>query len=328
MSVKEEVLKLLKENKDSYISGMQIAGKLNISRTAVWKAVKSLNDEEYRITGINKLGYKLDTGNDIISVDGINEFLREDVRSKVCIEAYKTITSTNTELKKRAADEKEWLILVAEEQTLGRGRMNRKFYSPKGTGIYISFLLRPEFPANEALMITTMCAVAVAETIDDLLDAKTQIKWVNDIFYRGKKVCGILTEASINVENLKLDYAIPGIGINVKAPEGGFPDEIKEIAGALVDNDSTLYGDELRNRICARLIEKIYDYYNDFKNKSFMTVYKEKSMLIGQTVYIVSDDTKEPLKVLDVSDNAELIVEHKDGRIEKLSSGEVSVRPL
>ena len=307
MSVKEEVLKLLKENKDSYISGMQIAGKLNISRTAVWKAVKSLNDEGYRITGINKLGYKLDTGNDIISVDGINEFLREDVRSKVCIEAYKTITSTNTELKKRAADEKEWLILVAEEQTLGRGRMNRKFYSPKGTGIYISFLLRPEFPANEALMITTMCAVAVAETIDDLLDAKTQIKWVNDIFYRGKKV---------------------GIGINVKAPEGGFPDEIKEIAGALVDNDSTLYGDELRNRICARLIEKIYDYYNDFKNKSFMTVYKEKSMLIGQTVYIVSDDTKEPLKVLDVSDNAELIVEHKDGRIEKLSSGEVSVRPL
>ena len=88
------------------------------------------------------------------------------------------------------------------------------------------------------------------------------------------------------------------------------------------------HGDELRNRICARLIEKIYDYYNDFKNKSFMTVYKEKSMLIGQTVYIVSDDTKEPLKVLDVSDNAELIVEHKDGRIEKLSSGEVSVRPL
>ena len=88
------------------------------------------------------------------------------------------------------------------------------------------------------------------------------------------------------------------------------------------------FTEELRNRICARLIEKIYDYYNDFKNKSFMTVYKEKSMLIGQTVYIVSDDTKEPLKVLDVSDNAELIVEHKDGRIEKLSSGEVSVRPL
>ncbi len=328
MSVKEDVLRILNENKETYLSGAQIAEKLQISRTAVWKAVKSLNDEGYNILGINKLGYKMSMGDDIISKEGIEKFLRDDVAKQVQIETFKTISSTNTVLKQRAAEgEKEWLILVSEEQSAGRGRMNRKFYSPSGTGIYISFLLRPKFLASESLMITTMAAVAVAETIDEILNEKTEIKWVNDIFYKGKKICGILTEAAINVENYKLDYAIPGIGINVKAPEGGFPEEIREIAGALLDDcrDKSL-NDELRNRMVARLIEKMYDYYQDFENKSFMETYRKKSILVGKTVYILDDKNKEPLFVEGVTDKAELTVRHEDGRVENLQSGEVSVR--
>ena len=334
MSVKEDVLRILNENKETYLSGAQIAEKLQISRTAVWKAVKSLNEEGYNILGMNKRGYKMSMGDDIISNEGIDKFLRKDVADAVQIETFKNISSTNTVLKQRAAEgEREWLILVAEEQTAGRGRMNRKFYSPSGTGIYISFLLRPKFLASESLMITTMAAVAVAETIDEILvqgsslNQTTQIKWMNDIFYKGKKVCGILTEAAINVENYKLDYAIPGIGINVKAPEGGFPDEIKDIAGALIDDcDDKSVNDELRNRMIARLIEKMYDYYQNLEQKSFMKTYKEKSMLIGKTVYILDDETKEPLYVEGVTDRAELIVRHEDGTMENLQSGEVSVR--
>lgn len=328
MKVKDKVLKILNENKETYLSGEELANRIGVSRTAVWKAIKALNDEGYAISAINKLGYRMSKGDDVISVTGIGQYLPTNLADTVKIEVYKTITSTNTVLKQKASDDaSEWLILIAEEQTEGRGRMNRKFYSPSDTGIYMSILLRPDCHVTQALFITTMTAVAVAETLDEIFDADTKIKWVNDIYYDNKKICGILTEAAVNVETSKLDYAVVGIGINVKEPKDNFPDEIKDIAGSMTGLELQKdINDNLRNRIVAKIVEKMYDYYKELNNHQFMGKYKEKSMLIGKDVYILTDENKENLHVTDIDDEAGLVVRHDDGRVEHLKSGEVSVR--
>lgn len=328
MSVKDDVLKILEQNRGIYFSGEEIAKRLDVSRTAVWKAVKSLNNEGYAITGINKLGYCMRGGDDVISEDGIRRYLPDRLKEKIDFELLKRVSSTNTLLKQMAAEgEREWKVLIAEEQTAGKGRMNRTFYSPSNTGIYMSILLRPDFNASESLFITTMAAVAVAEGIETVFQTEAEIKWVNDIYCKDKKVCGILTEAAINVETSRLDYAVLGIGINVKTPNDDFPDEIKNVAGSLAEkNTDSESGDNLRNRLISVIVTKIYDYYLRLDRHEFMSKYKEKSMLIGKEVYVMSDKDKEGLLVLDIDDNAALVVKHKDGRIEHISSGEVSVR--
>lgn len=328
MSVKDDVLKILEQNRGIYFSGEEIAKRLDVSRTAVWKAVKSLNNEGYAITGINKLGYCMRGGDDVISEDGIRRYLPDRLKEKIDFELLKRVSSTNTLLKQMAAEgEREWKVLIAEEQTAGKGRMNRTFYSPSNTGIYMSILLRPDFNASESLFITTMAAVAVAEGIETVFQTEAEIKWVNDIYCKDKKVCGILTEAAINVETSRLDYAVLGIGINVKTPNDDFPDEIKNVAGSLAGkNTDSESDDNLRNRLISVIVTKIYDYYLRLDRHEFMSKYKEKSMLIGKEVYVMSDKDKEGLLVLDIDDNAALVVKHKDGRIEHISSGEVSVR--
>ncbi|MDE7430443.1 MAG: biotin--[acetyl-CoA-carboxylase] ligase, partial [Lachnospiraceae bacterium] len=328
MSIKDDVLKILEKNRGTYISGEEIARQLSVSRTAVWKAVKALNNEGYGITGINKLGYGLTGEDDVISVDGIQRYLPEAIKDLIEITVLKSVTSTNTMLKQKAAEgEREWSVLIAEEQTAGKGRMNRNFYSPSDSGIYMSILLRPDFNVSESLFITTMAAAAVAQSIERVLQKETKIKWVNDVYLKDKKVCGILTEASVNVETSRLDYAVLGIGINVKPPQKDFPEEIKQVAGSLMEQDSYhKIGDNIRNRLISEIIATIYKYYVRLDRHEFMSIYKEKSMLIGKEVYILSDKNKEGLFVLDIDDNAALVVEHKDGRIEHLSSGEVSVR--
>lgn len=346
MSVKEDVLRILNDNKEVYLSGEEIAGRLGVSRAAVCKAVKGLNAEGYDISGLSRLGYRMHIGDDILSIDGINKYIDKEMKDVFAIEVFKTISSTNTVLKEKAVKgAEEWHIFVASEQTAGRGRMNRTFYSPSDSGIYMSILFRPKLSAQQALLITTMTATAVSEAIDELFHIETKIKWVNDIYYHGRKICGILTEAAVNVETAMLDYAVVGIGVNVKAPVGDFPEDIRSIAGAILsEQPDEAVRDNVRNRLTAGIIGKMYRYYGMLKadrmmgesvadnagkmghQYGFMESYKRKSMLIGKKVYILSDESREELLVLDIDDNAALVVEHADGRIEALKSGEVSVR--
>lgn len=326
MSVKEDVLSILNSNKGKCFSGEELASKLGVSRNAVWKAVKKLNEAGYRITGVNNKGYVMDENVDILDSETILKYVNPKIRNKIDMEVYKTIDSTNTRLKELASEgAEEWKILVAEEQTKGRGRMNRKFYSPSGSGIYMSVLLRPKVSWNDALFITTLCAVAVAEAIESVTNVETGIKWVNDIYFNEKKVCGILTEASLDMESGNLDYAVAGIGINVKSPEGGFPEELKDIATSIIDETQS-HIEDLRCKIVAAVINNIEKYYKNILTHDFMAKYKEKSILIGKYVYITDDKDKESLYVKDIDDRAALVVEKTDGTLLRLSSGEVSVR--
>lgn len=326
MSVKDNVLKILIDNKGKHFSGEELAESLNVSRNAVWKAVKVLREEGYKISGINNKGYCMTEDSDILSKETICKYINADIVKKLDIEVYKSIDSTNTRLKNMAVEgAKEWKILVSEEQTKGKGRMNRSFYSPSGTGVYMSILLRPDTNSKESLFITTMAAVAVADAIENVMGINAGIKWVNDIYCNGKKVCGILTEAAMDLETGKLDYAVLGIGINIKTPEGGFPEEIKNTVTSLCD-EKLEYVEDLRCKIVANVINNISEFYENLEKHFFMKTYREKSILIGKEVYILGDEKREMMMVEDVDDNAYLVVRHKDGKIERLFSGEVSVR--
>jgi len=322
MSVKDEVLKELENNKGDYISGGQLAENLGVSRNSVWKAIKALEKSGYEINAIPNKGYCLAEKNDILSSYSIKQHLKNP---HLDISVFSSVTSTNTILKEMAEQgAKEGTVIIAEEQTAGRGRTGKQFYSPKGTGIYISILLRPDIPAEESLFLTTSAAVATARAIEDVSDKRALIKWVNDIYLEDKKTCGILTEGAFNVETGKLDYAIVGIGINVCIPDGGFPDNIKDIATAIFDKQT----DSINKRsiLIANLLDYFMEYYKDFKSKSYVKEYIERSMIIGKTITVIEGFKTSVAKAIDIDKNCRLKVQFEDGTTKWLSSGEVSTK--
>ena len=322
MSVKDEVLKELENNKGDYISGGQLADNLGVSRNSVWKAIKALEKSGYEINAIPNKGYCLAEKNDILSSYSIKQHLKNP---HLDISVFSSVTSTNTILKEMAEQgAKEGTVIIAEEQTAGRGRTGKQFYSPKGTGSYISILLRPDIPAEESLFLTTSAAVATARAIEDVSDKRALIKWVNDIYLEDKKACGILTEGAFNVETGKLDYAIVGIGINVCIPDGGFPDNIKDIATAIFDKQT----DSINKRsiLIANLLDYFMEYYKDFKSKSYVKEYIERSMIIGKTITVIEGSKTSVAKAIDIDKNCRLKVQFENGTTKWLSSGEVSTK--
>lgn len=321
MSVKDEVLKQLENNKGSYISGGQLAGNLGVSRNSIWKAIKSLEKNGYQINAVPNRGYCLAKANDILSSFSIGQYLK----SKLDINVFPIVSSTNTVLKEMAEQgAPEGTVVIAEAQNAGKGRMGKSFYSPPKTGIYVSILLRPMIPAKESLFLTTSAAVATAKAIEDVSEKIADIKWVNDVYIDNKKVCGILTEGAFNVETNHLDYAIVGIGVNVCPPEGGFPKEIENIATTVFDRqtDST----NKRSILIAHLLDYFMEYYKDFGSKKYVKEYIKRSMILGKEISIIENSNTIPATAIEIDKKCRLKVQLKDGSTRWLSSGEVSIR--
>ncbi len=316
MTIKQQVLTFLQGAKGESVSGQILADKLGCSRNAIWKAIKSLENEGYNIKATTNKGYLL-VGGDVLNVEEINNCLKK----KCKIILLDTVDSTNNYLKRQAEKgERANTVVIAKSQTAGKGRMGRNFYSPGCSGLYMSILLKPTISAEKALFITTAAAVATAKAIETLTGNETKIKWVNDIFVKNKKVCGILTEAAIDFETGGLYYAVLGIGINLTVPKGDFPDELKQIAGAISQQEIS------KQDLVSEILNNFFEIYNDFENTDFMKIYKQKSLLIGKDIFVVKGETKTPAKAIDIDKTARLLVEYENGEREYLSSGEVSVR--
>lgn len=324
MTVKERILALLDSHRGEYISGEEIAGQLSVTRSAVWKSIKSLQTEGYSIKAVTNKGYSLSPATDILSAAAISNYLKAEC-SALQIEVQKSLPSTNEAVKKLAlSGEAEGKVIISEEQTAGRGRKNRNFYSPSGTGVYMSLLLRPKISAPESFLLTTAAAVAVSKAIEAVSGKATSIKWVNDVFIDGKKVCGILTEASLSIESGLLDYAVLGIGINVSLPPSGFPEEIAGIATS-VFSDSEHSGD-LRNRLVGEVLNHFMAFYKHLTDRLFLPEYKNRIFFLGRTVAVLKENQQRQATALDVDDHCRLLVRYEDGEEEYLSSGEVSIR--
>lgn len=242
-----------------------------------------------------------------------------------------TVTSTNTVLKEMAeSGAAEGTVVAAKMQTAGKGRLGRSFFSPDSGSIYMSILVRPRFDPDKATLLTTAAAVAVAFAVEEVTGKEAGIKWVNDIYFNDKKVCGILTEGQINPESGALEYAIVGIGINLYDPEGGFPAELPN-AGSVFGRVNA--DDAIRQRVIDKVLEVFDRYYAQLPFPAFLSEYKNRSFLIGKRVLVhkniklhpEKDNEAIPAIVLDVDEKLRLVVRYDDGKTEGLSTGEVSV---
>ncbi len=242
-------------------------------------------------------------------------------------EFHATLASTNDALTAQAVqNETEGKVIIAETQHAGRGRLDRQFFSPPGSGIYMSLLLRPQVPLQAAQMITPATAVAVAEAIEKITYKQAKIKWVNDIFCDGKKVCGILTETALDPDNGRLAYAVVGIGINVKEPEGGFPEEIHATASAILSQEE--YRPGTRNALVAAVLEDFWRYYQELEEKTFLPAYKARSMLLGQRIQVIENTQTREAIGGEIDDDCRLNVTFEDGSAARLNAGEVRIKPL
>lgn len=320
MSMKEKILEILEENKGKSISGSFIAQKLGITRSAVWKTVKTLKEEGYIISAVTNKGYCLAPGSDILSEQSIKPLLKTHAFGKK-MDVFKSIDSTNNFAKSLAQIGGEHgTVIIAESQTKGRGRLNRNFYSPGG-GVYMSIILRPELSMEDAQLITSCAAAAVARAIQNITGLDAKIKWVNDIFIGGKKVCGILTEAGMNFETGKLDYAVVGIGINVNTKH--FSGELEKIATSLfAETGKTV----LRCNLIAEILNVFEQYFEKMHTREFMSEYISRSNVIGREVTVTAPGVSYSAVVVGIDQNARLLVKTQDGEEHILNSGEISVR--
>ncbi len=247
--------------------------------------------------------------------------ISEKLQVPIDVQIYDELASTNLTAREIAmcGDGCE-KVIIARRQTSGRGRLGRRFHSELG-GLYMSLLMYPQSSAQDALHITTAAAVAVARAIDRATGERCEIKWVNDVYLRGKKVCGILTEGQLGAD--RLDFAVLGIGINLTEPKGGFPSDIAARAGAVFDTLPS----GADNAIAAEAINEFYRIYRN-EGSSYINEYRERSCLTGRTVDVmrVVDGDTTPATVIGIGDDFSLTVEYADGKREALTSGEVSVR--
>ena len=239
-------------------------------------------------------------------------------------EYFKELDSTNIYLKNAAKNgAEEGLTVIADTQSCGYGRMGRSFYSPDSTGLYMSILLRPELNAKDSLLITTAAAVAVSDAIDEISGKESTIKWVNDIYIGSKKVCGILCESAIGENPPFLDYCVLGVGVNLYAPENGFPDDISGIAGAIFDSKPKK---DIRNELINTIIGNLSLYYDNLLNKNYYNKYREKCFIIGKRVEVIKNSLHFEHTVCDIDDSFRLITKSDSGECFLLDSGEVSIK--
>ena len=321
MSTKSDVLSLLAGESD-WLSGEVIAGKLDISRNAVWKAIGSLRDDGYEIEAVKNRGYRLAERPDIVSEPEISRWLTQD-RIGSRMEIHGLLDSTNKRAKELAAEgAPHGFLVAADEQSAGRGRFDRRFFSPAKAGIYISYVLRPTLPVEKAVMLTSMAAVAVARAIESLAEVEVKIKWVNDLYINGRKVCGILCEAGMDVESGFLAYAVLGIGVNVG--KISFPEELKEIAASIENETGKPVS---RSRLIAAISNQLDRLYPQLKTGEFMEEYRRRSNVIGSEVTVLgSEEGPYQALAVDIDERGRLAVQLADGSVNYLNAGEISVR--
>ena len=319
MRSKEELLRILESRRGTAVSGQEAAEKLGISRAGVWKQIRALQEDGYAILAVRNKGYCLLDANDKLSLAGMLPYLH-DPEAEKRIFVFDTVDSTNSELKRMAMHGAvSGTVVVADHQSAGRGRLGRSFYSPPQSGVYLSILLRTELPVERAVLSTTAASVAACRTIENVTGKQPQIKWVNDLYLRGRKICGILTEAVTGFETGTVEALIVGIGINCTTV---FHGELENVAGCVMEEGEMR---SIRNQMAAELVNQLSGLEDMMATGSFLDEYRRKSMVLGQEVYILQEPGQYYTAV-DIGRHGELVLRSVDGKERVLATGEVSIR--
>ena len=321
MAVKKDIYDILLSHINQYVSGTSIAQNLNVSRNAVWKAILQLKKEGCMIEAVPNKGYLLTKIPDDLRESDIRRHLNPQIQN-IPIQILSTTDSTNTDAKKAALNgAQNHSVFLAKEQTAGKGRLGRRFFSPK-SGIYLSVIFQPQNPLSEPGLVTTAAAVAVCRAIEETARIKTSIKWVNDVFFHQKKVCGILCEAITDMESGQISSIITGIGINFIHPENGYPEELKDIAGALFSTQVTC----TRSELTASLLNHLILMIDPLNPNDFIPEYKKRMFLLGQAIEYQQNGQTQTGKAMDIDGQGGLVVKTEDGKLVTLKTGEVSIK--
>ena len=322
--MKAEILAWLRES-DKFVSGQELCNRFGVSRTAVWKVINQLKKEGYRIEAVQNKGYHMVSSPDLLSKYELESRINTQWLGKKIV--YKeTVDSTNAEVRRRAEDgEDNGLLVVADGQTSGKGRRGRNWESPKGTNLYFSMLLKPDFVPDKASMITLVAAYSVATVIRNTTGLDAKIKWPNDIVVGKKKVCGILTEMSM--ERDYIHHVVVGIGINVN--EENYKVELEQMATSLKKEMGNLV---LRaNLLCDILSQFEKDYLTFLAAESLKPFVEEYNrMLVNKGALVKVLDPKGEFSGIagGISEDGRLNVFKENGQIESVYAGEVSVRGM
>lgn len=320
--MKAEILKLLKDS-DGYLSGQQLCDRFQVSRTAVWKVMEQLKKEGYEIEAVRNKGYRLIGSCAALSGAEIESSIKCEWAGRRVV-YFEETDSTN--LRAKEAGEKGEVhgsLYVADCQISGKGRRGRSWESPSGTSIYMTLLLRPKILPEKAPQMTLLMALAVADGIRKVTGLSTQIKWPNDIILNGKKICGILTEMSAEIDYI--NYVVVGVGINCN--QETFPEELREKATSLKLES----GQEIqRAAVIAAVMESFEKYYQIFEKtedlSGFLDEYNELLVNREREVLVLEPGQEYEAYALGINSSGELIVKTADGQKREIFAGEVSVR--
>lgn len=326
---RKTVLALLRAQGEEFLSGEEISGRLGLSRTAVWKAVDALRREGYEIEARAGLGYRLTGTPDALTEPEIRSFLEETAVVGRELQCFDEIDSTNNYAKRIAlSGAPDGTVIVADCQTAGRGRMDRSFQSPKGKGIYLTALLRPELPPERLLPVTALAGVAVCAAVERVCGVRPGLKWPNDPVLGSRKLCGILTELSVEAETGRAQYLVLGIGVNVLQTAEDFTPEVAEVATSLA---MALGRPVSRPALAAALIEELDRLYTALRAgdlSEYLAAYRRDCVNLGKAVQLISPAGRETVTAVGIDGDFGLVVRGADGEERAVRSGEVSVRGL
>lgn len=322
--MKNKIFKILIDE-ENYISGEEISERLGISRSGVWKHINSLKEDGYNIEGIPRKGYILKNRVDKLLRTEIVTELNFKHWNKENIYTYDVVDSTNIVAKKNAREGKEeGTFVIAEEQTKGKGRMGRDWSSIHGKGIWFSFILRPEIIPTRASEITFVVAVGIMEGIKKHINKDVKIKWPNDILLEGKKIVGILTEISAEME--RINYIVAGVGINVNQDLLDFPEDIRHKATSIkINTGKNVNRNELLRKIIEEM-EKIYFVYKEEGFEKILKLWEENNITLGKRVKAITFDSEIIGFAEKIDKEGYLIIIDDEGKENKIVAGDVSLR--
>lgn len=321
----QTVLTLLTEAGDQFLSGEAMSQALGVTRAAVWKQIKKLREAGYDIEAVTNLGYRLRAVPEKLDQEALTSLL-EGCPWQDRVTVLETVDSTNNYLKRQALTGcAPGTVVLSDEQTGGRGRQGRSFLSPRGTGIYLSVLLRPDCAPSSLSHVTAMAAVAACDAVEESTGVRPGIKWTNDLVLEGRKICGILTELSVEWESSSLEYLIIGIGINCNQKETDFPEDLRQKAGSL----GQILGKPVdRARLAAALIRQLERLSRELLTGKprWIAQYARDCITIGRQVKVIRGSSERFGTATGIDENGALLVQYDNGETGVVFTGEVSIR--
>lgn len=323
MDEKERILSLLRASDRNFLSAAAIAVLTGIPKQTVIDTIKKLLDEGEEIEYSLNHGYRLEET--VLFEEEINSFLNTVRNNGSIWDVYVFDTARSTNDMAKNAMRKgspDGIVIVADEQTAGRGKYGRSFISPKGKGLYMSILLHCDYSMETARLVTPCAACAVAEAIEELCRGEVAVKWVNDLYMGGRKICGILTEGNVDNKTGRINRLIIGIGINVYKSEELENSELNNIVTSIDDVTGKKVN---RNRLCAEILNRLDEKLVNMADGRFLDNYRRREMLTGKNITVRSGNEEYCGKAVGIAGNGSLILKLEDGTIKVIDSGDAAI---